>query len=136
MKIATAMFVVLAGMTVYGCGFGTQDSPQGGIVPKDEEFSVTVPTSNTVKQGANKTVTVSLNRGAYFKRDVRLEIQTEGISVTPTNVLIKASESPDVRLQIAVAKDAALGEYRVTVRATPEAGDPTATAFTVKVVAP
>jgi uncharacterized membrane protein len=136
MKSAIAIVTILALMTVSGCWFGgTKESAQGGIVPQDEGFSITVPKSNTVKQGADIAVTVSLNRGAYFKQDVDLDIKTDGISVTPTSVLIKASDKPDVKLQIAVSRDAAIGEYRVTVKGTPKTGEPASTEFTVKVVA-
>jgi hypothetical protein len=37
---------------------------------------------------------------------------------------------------VKVARDAALGEYRVSVKGMPEIEEPTWTAFTVKVVAP
>ena len=135
MKTAVAIVMTLALMTVCGCARTTM-SPQGGILPQDKEFSITVPTSNTIKQGADLTVTILLNRGAYFKRDVLLDIAADGISVTPTNVLVRASDKPDVKLHIAVGRDAALGEYRVSVKGTPETGEPTTTAFTVKVVSP
>ena len=139
MKSAIAIFMMLALITVSGCWFGgTKDSPKGGIVPQDEAFSITVPTSSTVKQGENLTVIVSLNRGAYFKRDVTLDINVkpEGVSVTPISVLVKASEKPEVNLQVLAARDAALGEYRVYVKGTPETGQPTSTETKVKVVAP
>ena len=136
MKTAIAISMMLALAMLSGC---RTTSRQGGIVPVNEEFSMTVPKSNTVKQGGDTTITLSLNRGAYFKRDVQLDIKTEGISATPTSVLVKASDKPDVHFQIAVARDAALGEYRVTVKATPTTGEPTgeptSTDFTVKVVA-
>lgn len=136
MKTAIAILTMLALITVSGCA-GTTKSPKGGIVPQDEGFSITVPTSTTVKQGASMAVTVTLNRGDYFKRDVQLEINVkpEGISVTPTSVLVKASEKPEVQLQIAAARDAALGDYRVSVKATPETGEPTSTTSTVTVIA-
>jgi uncharacterized membrane protein len=134
MKTAFAMSMMLALTTVTGCW--TQDSPQGGIQPKDEEFSITVPTSIKVDQGADKSVTVSLNRGAYLKQNVQMDIKADGgISVTPTSVLIKASDKSELQLKIVVARDAAIGEYRVSVKGTPETGKPTSTDFTVKVVA-
>ena len=102
-------------------------------MPKDEEFSITVPSFNTVMQGSTTTVTISLNRGAYFKRNVQMEIKTDGIDVTPNNFVIKANESPNVQLQIVAAKDAAIGEYRVDVKGTPETGRTASTGFTVKV---
>jgi uncharacterized membrane protein len=105
---------------------------------KDVGFKITVPTFNTdVKQGEVRAVTVSLRRGESFKQDVSLEIQaSKDISVDPTDVLVKASESPDVQLRIAATKDTALGAYVVSVKGTPKTGEPTSAAFTVKVVAP
>jgi uncharacterized membrane protein len=136
MKFEIVLFITMALITVYGYWFAaTRVSHQGGITLRDEAFSITVPTSNTVKQGADATVTVLLNRGASFKRDVLLDIKTEGIRVIPARVLVRADDKPDVKLQSLVARDAAPGEYRVSVKATPETGRPTSTEFTVKVVA-
>ena len=105
---------------------------------ENEGFRVAVPTFTTaVKQGEMQTVTVSLKRDSLFKMDVTLNITAaKGISVEPSSVTIKASEKPDVQLQIAAPKDAALGEYPVVVKGTPETGEPTSVGFTVKVVAP
>ena len=136
MKTAITIVMTLALAAVCGCQ--SSSSPRGGSVSKGEGFKVAVPTFDAdIKQGEVRAVTVSLQRGAYFKQDVKLQIQaSKGISVDPTNVLVKASESPDIQLRIATTKDTALGAYRVSVNATPETGRPTATAFTVKVVAP
>ncbi|HTB63953.1 MAG TPA: hypothetical protein VK737_10225 [Opitutales bacterium] len=134
MKILFAIAMTLSLMTASGCQ-GTNVSSQGGIVPIDEEFSITVPTPNTIKQGGNATVTVVLNRGAYFKRDVQLDTKTDGITITPSSVLVKASDVPNVLFQVNVARDAAIGEYRVNVTGTPTTGTPTATVFIVNVVA-
>ena len=133
MKTAIAAVMLLAIAALVGC-----QSPQGGGMSEDEGFKIGVPILGAkIKQGDRQTVNVSLNRGKYFKQDVKLEVSaTEGISVEPTNVLVKASDKPEVQLQIAVPKDAALSEYRVYVKATPETGQPTSTDFTVKVVAP
>ena len=133
MKTLIAMFMMLALMAGSGCQ-STKVSEQGGIAPVNEEFNITVPTPNTVKQGAETTIIVLLSRGAYFKQDVQLDIKADGISVTPSNVLIKASDKPDVNLHIAAERDAALGEYSVSVTGTPTVGEPTKATFTVKVV--
>ena len=78
MKSVMAILVALALVTASGCWFGgTKESPQGGIVPQDEGFSITVPASNTIKQGAGMTVAVTLNRGPYFKQDVHLDINVK-----------------------------------------------------------
>jgi uncharacterized membrane protein len=125
--------MVLTVALVFGC-----TSPRGGGMSSDEGFKIATPTFTTdVKQGDRQTVTVSLKRDKYFKQDVTLHATaTNGIIVEPTKIVIKASESPDVQFQIKAPKDAALGEYKIVVKATPETGNPTTTDFTVKVVLP
>jgi uncharacterized membrane protein len=133
MKTAMAIVMTLALTVVIGCG-----SPRGGSMSEDEGFKITAPFFTTdVKQGDRQTVTVSLERDKYFKQDVTLQATaTSGISVEPSKVVVKASESPDVQFQIKAPKDAALGEYLVHIAATPETGAPTSKDFTVKVVGP
>jgi uncharacterized membrane protein len=135
MKKVIMIVVTLALVTVYGC---QSSSSRGGSVLKGEGFKIAVPTYDTeVKQGDVRTITVSLERGESFKQDVRFQINTtKGISVDPTNILVKANEKPDVQLQIMVPKDAALGEYSVSVKGTPDTGEPTSTSFDVQVVSP
>ncbi len=135
MKTVTTIMMTLALAAISGC---QSSSLRGGGMTKDVGFKIAVPTFDTdIKQGEVRAVTVSLQRGAYFKQDVKLQIQApKGISVDPTSVLVKASESPDIQLRIATTKDTALGAYRVSVKGTPKTGEPTSTAFTVKVVAP
>jgi uncharacterized membrane protein len=105
---------------------------------ENEGFAIRVPTFTTeVKQGEIQVVTVSLKRDSLFKQDVTLQVRAaRGISVEPSSVTVKASEKPDVQFQIAAPKDAALGEYPVVVKGTPETGEPTSVGFTAKVVSP
>jgi uncharacterized membrane protein len=135
MRTTITIAMTLALAAVCGC---QSSSPRGGGMTKDVGFKIAVPTFSTeIKQGQTQNVTVSLERGAYFKQEVKLQIQaSKGISVDPTNVLVKASESPDIQVRIAATKDTALGAYRVSVKGTPKTGEPTSTAFTVTVVAP
>ena len=135
MKTAIAIVMTLALATVCGC---QSSSPRGGGMAQEEGFKIVVPNSAPeVKQGEVQTVAVFLQRGELFKRDVKLEIKpTKGISVDPTSAVIKASAKPDVQLRVTAAKNAALGEYRVYVKGTPETGEPTQVEFIVKVVAP
>jgi uncharacterized membrane protein len=135
MKNAIAVVMTLVLATVSGCQSSSQ---RGGSVSKGEGFKIVVPTLTTeVKQGETKNVTVSLERGQYFKQDVKLQIKAaKGISVEPTKVLVKASDKPDVQLMITVPKDAAIGEYKVSVTGTPTTGEPTSVGFKVKVVSP
>jgi uncharacterized membrane protein len=127
--------MTLALTAICGC---QSSSPRGGGMTKDVGFKIAVPTSDTdVKQGDVRSVTISLRRGEYFKQDVRLQIEaSEGVSIYPAEILVKASESPDVQLRIATTRNTALGSYLVSVKGTPKTGEPTSTAFTVKVVEP
>lgn len=132
MKNAIMIMMTLALITAFGCSM----SPRGGGMTKDLGFKVEVPTLTTdVKQGEAQSVTLSLHRGDYFKQDVRLALKTTaGLSVDPSNILIKASDVPDVQVRIAADKDAALSDYRVNVTATPATGQPTSVEFIVRVV--
>ena len=135
MKTASLFVTMLALAVVSGC---QSAGPRGGGVSKDEGFKIAVPTFETaVKQGELQTVAVSIQRGEFFKRDVKLQIKaSKGIGVDPTNITVKASDKPDVQLRITATKDAALGEYRIYVTGTPDTGQPTSAEFKVKVVAP
>jgi uncharacterized membrane protein len=133
MKTVITILMALFLIAVLGC-----QSPRGGGATGGEGFRINTPTFDTrLKQGETQNVTISLSRGEHFKRDVRLEIRpSKGISVNPTSVLVRGSDSPDVQLQIAAARDANLGEYRIHIKGTPEAGEPTSTEFKVQVVEP
>lgn len=135
MKIAMGIMTVatLVLVAVVGCM-----SPRGGGMSGDEGFKISVPTFTTdVKQGDRQTISVTVQREKFFKQDVKLQISaSKGITVAPTDVLVKASDTPEVQLQIAAPKDAALGEYRVHVKGTPTTGLPAAIEINVKVVAP
>jgi len=116
------------------------DSPKGGSVAKGEGFYISVPTFDTkVKQGETQAITVKIERGESFKQDVKLEIKLskgEGISVDPAKVTVRASDKPETQIKITAPKDAALGEYNISVTGTPATGEATSVEFKVKVVAP
>jgi uncharacterized membrane protein len=133
MRTAIAIVMTMAAATLFGC-----QSPQGGGVSRDEGFKIGVPILDTkIKQGDSQTVNISLHRGKNFAQDVKLSITTTtGISVDPTEFLIRASEKPELNLRITAPRDAALREYRVHVAGTPQTGEPTTIDFTVKVVLP
>jgi uncharacterized membrane protein len=135
MKTAITIVLMLALAAMYGC---QSSSPRGGGMTQDVGFKIAVPTFTTqIKQGEVQSVTISLERGKYFKQDVKLQIEaSKGISVDPTSVIIKASDKPDVQLRISAAQNAALGEYRVSVMGIPKTGESTSTEFNVKAVSP
>jgi uncharacterized membrane protein len=125
--------MLLSLVAVLGC-----ESPRGGGMSGGEGFKIGTPTFTTkIAQGETESVTLSLNRGKYFKRDVTLELNaSKGISVEPTEILVKGNDPPDVSIRITAAKDANLGEYKIFVKGTPETGESTSTEVTVRVVAP
>jgi hypothetical protein len=127
------IFVALTMAAVSGCS-----SPKGGGMSSDEGFSLSNPFfTRDVKQGGSEAVTITVNRDKYFKQDVKLQaVASPGITIDPSNVMVKASDSPDVQFKISAPANAALGEYLVHVKATPATGQPTATDIKVKVVAP
>jgi uncharacterized membrane protein len=134
-KVIAIMVVLTLALTIVS--YGT-DSAKGGSVAKGEGFKIDVPTFDVkVKQGETESITIKLQRGESFKQDVKLEITVDkGISIEPEKVTVKASEKPVVDLKITVPKEAALGEYKVTVTGTPTTGEPATVEFKVKVVAP
>lgn len=138
MKKLMMIVVTLALVAVSGCYTVQSKSPKGGSVLKGEGFKISVPTFDVkMKQGEVQNVAISVDRGESFKQDVKLEIKAaDGISIAPTNLMVKAGDSPDVQLRVTVPKDAALGVYLVTVSGMPETGESTSTEFGVKVVTP
>lgn len=130
---------MLASVLAFGVGCQSSSSPRGGSVLKEQGFAISAPTyfATTIKQGETQSVPISLKRGAQFKQDVKVKIENStGLSVEPTSATIKASDSPDLQLRITAAPNAALGDYRVIVRAAPETGEPTSSIITVRVVSP
>ena len=125
--------LVLAGML--GCA---TSSPRGGGMSYDEGFNVVIPHSEIeLQQGAVQTQNLTLLRGDNFKQNVKLAFKADkGISVDPSSLTIKASAQPEAQIRVGAAKDAALGEYRVTLTGTPDHGEQTHAEFRVKVVAP
>ncbi len=138
MKKVLAITIVLT--LVLAAVPGCKDKPEGGSVGKGEGFKIDVSTFDTkIKQGEFESVTISLERGESFKQDVTLEIKLvngKGITFDPAKVLVKASDKPNVQIQVSAAKDAAISEYRISVMGTPKTGEPASTEFNVKVVSP
>jgi uncharacterized membrane protein len=134
LAITIVLTLVLAAVSL------ATDSPKGGSVVKGGGFNIDVPTFDTkVKQGETQVVTIKIERGESFKQDVKLEIKLskgEGITFDPAKVTVKASDKPEVQIKITVPKDAALGEYNISVTGTPTTGEPTSVEFKVKVIAP
>lgn len=128
--IALVLMVGLAGLC--GC---RASSPMGGAMEKEEGFRIVARRFTLdMDQGDVKTIKVSLKRGDYFKQDVHLKISVpENLTIEPNDILVRASDQPDIELKITAATDAALGKYRIGLRATPETGESTSAELVVKV---
>ena len=134
MRRSPAVVFMLASALMAGCNVS---SPRGGGMTPDDGFRLIVPHPLQLQQGSAETINVAIDRGDNFKQDVKLSVKgAPGISADPATSTIKASARPDAQIKLAVAKDAALGEYRVSVTGTPSSGEPTMTEFRVKVVTP
>ncbi len=133
MKNVLRLAAALTLVTLAGC---MSTGPAGGVAAKDEGFKIAVPTLTTdIKQGNSQTVTVSLQRGDDFKQDVAVKVMsTAGLTMEPASILVKASDSPTLQVQITASKEAALGDYVVSVTGTPPVGEATSAQFTMKVV--
>ena len=62
-------------LAVAGC---ESASPRGGGATKEAGFKIKVPAMTTdIKQGETLNVPISLDRGKYFKQDVKLTAQSD-----------------------------------------------------------
>jgi hypothetical protein len=139
MRTIFATLVVLTMIFATGCQ--TSSSSRGGSVSAGKGFRVEVPTfATTIKQGETRSIAISLDREYYFKQDITLKFSTssanKGLSIEPATTVIKASERPSIQIRVTASTDAALGEYSIRAMGTPVTGEPTSTAFNVKIVAP
>jgi len=102
-----------------------------------DKFTISAPSGTTdIKQGTTKEVTVSINRGKDFKQNVKLSLSTDaqGLTIKPDSTEIMASDtSTSKTFTLQAAKDAAVGEHKVTVEGSPATGTSTKQSFTVKV---
>lgn len=135
MRAVIALAVTLTLVSLC-CGCRTS-SAQGGAMEKEQGFKILARRFTLdLDQGDVKTIKVSLKRGDYFKQDVHLQVSVpENLTIDPNNLVIEASDKPDVELKITAATDAALGKYRIAIKATPETGEPATAELVVKVKA-
>ena len=86
--------VVMVGVALLAA-CGCQKGVRGGSEAGGAGFRIDVPNmTQEIRQGEVKTITVKVDRGDYFKQDVRLTIhQPEGIMVDPTNLVVPRERS-------------------------------------------
>jgi uncharacterized membrane protein len=134
MRTVIALVMTLGLMGICGC---RSSSTQGGPMEKNHGFKIVARRFTLdLDQGDVKTIKVSLKRGDYFKQHVHLKVSVpENLTIDPNDIVVKASDQPDVELKITAATDAALGKYRIGIKATPETGEATSAELVVKVKA-
>jgi hypothetical protein len=103
------------------------ESPRSGAIPAvggSDTFRLSGPAglgtllpSVTLKQGEKKEFTVTINRGADFKDDVKLEVVNppKGLTVTPEKPAIGAGDK-EAKVTIEAAKEAPLGTATVEIK--------------------
>jgi uncharacterized membrane protein len=130
-KSLAGALIVAAALMVMGCG---KTSEEGGG-PGNDTFRIVVPaTAADVNQGEVVTVRVTLERGAAFKQPVKLEVKgPAGVQIEPNDATVQPGDKGDVQLKITVAKDVPLGELKISVKGTPDKGEPTTTDFRIMV---
>jgi uncharacterized membrane protein len=141
-----SLSILAAGViAILGC---ESKSPPGGpgaskpgstprVGTADNTFSISVAGAD-LKQGESKTVTVSITRGTNFDQDVKLAIANtpQGVTMKFDDPVLKASVK-EVHLTIDASKDAALGEHKITLTATPaREGPATSVDFKIEVKKP
>jgi uncharacterized membrane protein len=125
----------LTAITFAGC----QQSSEGGTPGTKANFKLEGPvTGETIKQGEQDTIKLSINRGSDFKKDVKLKAEApDKIKAELSKPMIKASEDTEFTMTVSVDKDAPIGDHIVKVTGTPEGGgSPTHLDVKVKVDKP
>jgi uncharacterized membrane protein len=146
MKRTTLGLFVAGALAIVGC---ENKSPPGGpgavkpdgttprVTTPENSFRISVP-SVDLKQGESKTVAVTITRGTNFDQDVKLEVASppQGVTVKFDDAMLKAG-AKEVHMTVDAANDAALGEHKVNLTATPaRSGPATSTEFKVEVKKP
>jgi uncharacterized membrane protein len=110
----------MAALAITGC---TQSS-EGGTPGTKANFKIEGPvTGETIKQGEQDTINLSINRGSDFKKDVKLTVdKPEKIKVDLNKPMVKASEDEKFTMTVSVDKDAPIGDHVIKVTGTPEGG--------------
>jgi uncharacterized membrane protein len=124
----TTLTMLAAGaMAIVGCenksppgGPGTAASNSGRTAgTPDNTFRISAP-GVTLKQGETKAITVSVTRGVNFDQDLKLEVMNgpQGVTFKFDDSTLRAS-AKEAHLTIEASNEAALGEHKVAIKATP-----------------
>ncbi|MDP1564193.1 MAG: hypothetical protein Q8M16_22650 [Pirellulaceae bacterium] len=92
------------------------------VVVKDS-FTFKLPTRVELKQGTDTTVPVEIVRAGKFVSDVSLTFTDfpSGVSIEPITSVIKSTDAA-TRFQLTATKEAAVGQFNITITGTPVDG--------------
>jgi uncharacterized membrane protein len=132
MKTLCAGLVLVASAAFLGCetkstsgGPGAKDSNRtGGLTQPENTFSLKPPMlSTTIKQGETHAVTISIDRGKNFDKDVALKFDDlpKGVTIEPASPTIKHGDK-EAKVDVKAADDAALGDHVIKVVGHPSEG--------------
>ncbi len=108
-------------------------------VPPEPDFSLNaLPTSLTIEQGDTRTSTIIATSLRGFSGSITLAVGSEPISgatlsLDPTQITLSPNDFATSTLEIEVSKDAALGEYEITITGT-DGGLQRSTSVLLKIV--
>jgi hypothetical protein len=124
MKKLLAGFLCTALALSFGCN-ENKSAPGGpgastpGKAGRETSFTINPPSTTT-----------------SLKQNIKISLSTEGkgITITPNPAELKASDKEtELKFHLKADRDAAIGEYTIIIKATPETGSATETKFQVKV---
>lgn len=94
---------------------------------KNDTFQVSVPLiPNSIRQGEMESIKVKLDRGTAFKQGVKLSAKApDKVKAEFDKPSIGADELPESNLKITPAADAPIGDFKLTITATPDSGPAT-----------
>jgi uncharacterized membrane protein len=128
-------FAALSVIAIAGC----QQSSEGGTPGTRANFKIEGPmTAETIKQGSQDTIELSINRGSDFKKDVSLKADApDKIKAQLSKSMVKASEETGFTMTVSVDKEAPIADHVIKVIGTPEGGgSPTSLDVKIKVDKP
>lgn len=138
--------LVVGVLAVVGCENKSPPGGPGAVKPDGTKPTVGTPENSfrvsvggmDLKQGESKTVPVSVVRGTSFDQDIKLSVPNppQGVTVKFDDNVLKAS-AKEVHMTIDASADAALGEHKLTLQATPaREGPPTSAEFKIEIKKP
>lgn len=120
-------YTAAAALIVFG--LGCNKSTTGGTTGPGgtkETFTFTLPpASQDVKQGETRIVDGTISRGADFKKDIKLKVESpdKKVDVKLKDATVKASDAEGkFSIEVKAEKDAPIAVIEVKVTGTPDGG--------------